>query len=277
MMSSQITKSTGIFFISVIIMLGLLEIPQYIQYKKERSEIKSVIQAGLSFYSPDKIENLPIDSYFMFREVFKHLKIQNISSRGNAHAGNPFIRLINKSKYIADLKFSKPEDGSYKINPEYKFALKYKLDSIVLRALYCDIDGYSDEDFSVLQTLNVGDGGYEDTHFLLSLLFLKINGCYEKNKIEKSIAAVVTPIISAEKNDRYFTDLYAERIVMLYWAGYGRSVQRSWVDVVKNNFNSDDPGWKIDKFFFYSDSHPTGLALLSLIYYLEGKSEQNFY
>jgi len=274
-MALKMKKSTAVFLILTLLILGLLEIPQYVQYQKEQSEIKSVISSGLVFYSPDEIKNLPLDSYLMFREVAKHLNM-DIPSRENTYDNNPFIRFLNKGKYIASLKFSKSEDDSYKINPEYEFALEYRLDGIVLKALYCDVVGYNDEDFSILQTLNHGDGSYEDTHFLLSLLFLKINGCYDRNKIEKSITEATGSIINAEENDTSFSDLYAERIVMLYWAGYGRSVEGTWIDTVKNNF-TNDPGWRINKFLLFSDSHPTGLALLSLIYYLEGKPQQSFY
>ena len=275
-MAFKMKKSTIIFLILTLLILSLLEIPQYIQHQKEQSEIKSVISSGLAFYSPEEVKNLPTDSYFMFREVLKHLKIENIPSREDTYDNDPFIRALNREKYIASLKFSKPENDSYKINPEYEFALVYRLDGIVLKALYCDVAGYNDEDFFVLQTLNTHDGSYEDTHFLLSLLFLKINGCYEKNKIEKLIAEASSSIINAEKKDTSFSDLYAERIVMLYWAGYGRSVERAWVDTVKNNF-TNDPGWRINKFLLFSSSHPTGLALLSLIYYLEDKPQQFFY
>jgi hypothetical protein len=275
-MVSGMKKSTIVFLFLAILVLGSLELSQYVQNQKRQSEIKSVILGGLSFYSPDEIKKLPIDSYFMFREVLKHLKIEGISSMEDTYDSDPFIRFLNKEKYITSLKFSKPENDSYKVNSEYEFAITYRLDGIVLKALYCDITGYNDEDFSVLQTLNHGGGSYEDTHFLLALLYLKENGCYDKNKIEKLIEEAVGSIINAEKNDTSFSDLYAERIVILYWAGYGRSVERYWIDTVKNNF-TDDPGWRINKFLLFSSSHPTGLALLSLIYYLEDKPQQFFY
>ena len=119
------------------------------------------------------------------------------------------------------------------------------------------------------------DGGYWDTHYLMSLLLLKKNGCYEQRRVDDEIEKVVKRIVEIENNDIYFSDLYAERIVALYWAGKGDLVRASWIDKI-SNFPGTDSGWA-DKGKYFSNAHTTGLALLSLLYYQDGSNSQQFY
>ena len=245
----------------------------------------SAISRGMRFYTNEKISGLEIDEYFLLKEIFSHENNVLFSNPQNKYAKDPFKRILNRNDPVLDIKFEKKyfaEDLSrsvnnsfYQLNKPYASFLIDPLDDVLFKSLYCDRSGYDDSDFLILKSINIGDGGYFDTHFLLSLLLLRENGCYSDGKIGEQIGKAVNDILNAEKNDRSFSDLYAERVVVLYWAGYGNLVKKEWIDTIKDGL-TEDPGWR-DKGLFVSDAHATGLALLSLIYYTEGENEQFFY
>jgi hypothetical protein len=270
-------QSITVIIIFILLIFGYF---QFLSPYIDKSETESVVSSGMKFYSEYEVTFLPIDSYFLYKEILQHPQIVPLpttSPSENAYAANPFIRLLGKQNYLTDVDFVR-SDNSYTINPKYKSSLVDPWDSILLKALYCDKTSYDDKDFSILQTLNHNDGSYWDTHFLLALLFLKNNGCYDSTKIENSIQKVSNTIIAKEAIDTSFSDLYAERIAVLYWAGYGKNIQKQWIEKIKDSLTTD-PGWRIDNSYAYTDSnsHTTGLAILSLIYYIEAKPEQSFY
>lgn len=243
------------------------------------------IKKGLEFYKPEKIENFKIDEFLLLREIKFHRNDIGLPDLTKKFDQDPFKRILNKNDFFTDLKFFHKDfsetsgqsinNSFYWLNKPYDSFLEFPYDDVSLKSLYCDVAGYDDYDFLALKALEKGDGGYQDTHFLLSLLFLKENGCYQKNLIDEQIKNAVNKILAAQENDLIFSDLYAERIVFLYWAGRGDAVKRQWIGRVKNNL-LDEPGWK-DKNGFFANPHTTGLALLSLIYYTEGKNVQAFY
>lgn len=245
----------------------------------------SAIEKGLQFYTSQKVEKLKIDEYLLFREINQRENKTDLTGRQEKYAEDPFKRILNKNEYITELFFDRSSFGQgmnqlsgrpiYRLNDPYAKFLEEPWDDVILKALYCDIVSYDDADFSVLKSVKTNDGGYWDTHVLLSLLILQENKCYSSEKIDEQIRQATEKIILAERTDKIFSDLYAERIVFLYWAGLGNVVKKEWVDIVKDNL-TDDPGWRRERAFF-SNAHTTGLALLSLIYYREGENRQSFY
>jgi hypothetical protein len=243
------------------------------------------IEEGVGFYAPQNLEKLNIDDYLLLREINLRKNEVDISSLQEKYAQNPFKRILNKEDYVSNLYFDRSGFGKnpqhpsnnplYELNSPYHLFLEEPWDDVILRALYCDISGYDDTDFSVLKSVKTGDGGYWDTHVLLGLLLLQENRCYNPEKIREQIGQVAEQIIAAQQKDRIFSDLFAERIVFLYWAGYGNAIRKEWTDMVKENL-TQDPGWRMEN-TFSSSAHTTGLALLSMIYYREGENKQPFY
>lgn len=266
-------KNYLIFFsVIILILFG------YTENKKEKQELNSLISKGINFYSKDRAKDLKIDSYIMLKDIATRTGNNDLLVEEGIYDNDLFVRFLNKEKFPESLEIMMP-----KLYPPYRVSLKDEyartepFAGILLKALYCDKLGYTDYDFGILYTLYNGDGSYWDTHFLLSLIFLKNNNCYEEEKINTAIKQVSKSIILAQEKDVEFTDVYAERIVMLYWAGYGNFVQKDWIRKVKENFIENPPGWKAIGFLPYPNSHTTGLSLLSLLYYLEGKPYQSFY
>jgi len=247
---------------------------------------QEVIDQGLHFYTPENLQSLRVDDAFLLELIEKHTKKTIAPEEAKNFENDPFKRMFSSHSTLSDLTFSRTSDTnthgqskqntSYHINPPFvRNALRDPWDDIMIRSLYCDFGIYDETDFLLLQSLQDNKGNYFDTHFLLGLLLLEKNECYEKESIKKNKEAVVKRIISAEQVDTVSSDLYAERIVFLYWAGYGQAVQKEWIDIIRNSLATDS-GWRTGK-DTNSNAHTTGLALLSLLYYEEGKNMQRFY
>jgi hypothetical protein len=259
-------KKTGIIFvILLVIALGSIEAGIRARSEKTLHALPGSIVRGMAYYSANTIANLPIDSYFLYEKIIDGKNKSHPPFDTAAYAPNPFVRLLDKNVYIPSLAFSAPENNAYKINPEYEQYLTDPWDSVLLKALYCDISGYDYKDFATLESLYQGDGGYFDTHLIIGLALLERNSCYQKEEIDAALSRAAKSVIQAENSDNVFSDLYAERIVVLYWAGFGEYVRSNWIERVEDS--SSDPGWGAGAPGETVNPHTTGLALLSLIYY----------
>ncbi|MBI5533968.1 MAG: hypothetical protein HY898_14700 [Deltaproteobacteria bacterium] len=140
------------------------------------------------------------------------------------------------------------------------------------RAFHCDLLRYGRSDVDQLLDARDHQGGYEDTHVVIGLLLVRDNGCYDPEVLDKHVAAVAETLLAAQRNDEEFSDLYAERVVCLYWAGFGGAVRPEWMDRIRRSQNADG-GWGLRP---GEPSHPhtTANAALALTYYLEGKPAQ---
>jgi hypothetical protein len=161
----------------------------------------------------------------------------------------------------------------YAIDEKIKNIFTDPTDDVVLKALYCDKSGYDDFDYELLKIIRDKKGGYGDTHYLLSLLFLEKLECVNWNKIVQDKQSVIHDILAAESKKQVFSDLFVERIVVLYWAGKGDKIKFKWIKKVVKNIQKNG-GWK-DKNTKNSDPHATGLAALSIKYFLENKNLQD--
>jgi len=265
----------------------------YVEFFTRYVEYYPNIKKGVNLYTQDRIAQLRQDEYFFANEIAERKKIGNLdlSYLKKKYDKDVFKRLLNKNDYISGIQIEKknivnaigkPFEGEgnfYSIKNVDKINYDYEnfgyWNDIMVKAIYCDKTGFDDTDFYVLNLLKSEDGGYLDTHYLFGLLFLKKNKCYAEDKIDGQINDVSNDIAAAEDNDKTFSDLYAERIVFLYWAGHGNLIKKEWVDLVKINFH-EEYGWTEKDSYSFS-GHVTGLSLLSLIYYVEGKTIQPFY
>lgn len=238
------------------------------------------------------------EDYFLVQIAAEHNEdfSKRVSSNflGKENKKDPFRRILNKSDSARDLSIKREVqyldefadfiawnsdilgNKFYTVDEEYAEFLNDPWDDLMLKALYCDISGYDEMDFFLLSLINDEKGGYLDTHFLLGLLLLKENRCFNEERISEGIEKVIGEIVAAQKSDQKFSDLYAERIVFLYWAGHGDLVEKEWISKVKRNFKKDDLGWR-DIGESMSNPHTTGLSILALIYFSEGETAQKFY
>lgn len=236
---------------------------------------QSVIDQGLQFYTPGRIQALRVDEAFLF-SLIRQSRGRTLPENLKApYENDPFSRLFDMDNPIRDIVFHRnpsptlidepSRNNTYSIDPPYEKFLYDPWDDLLFKALYCDIDGYDNTDFSLLTTRGDGIGGYADTHVLLGLLFLEKNQCFDQGKIESHKKTLVRHIVTAEERDMVFSDLYVERIVFLFWSGYGNTVKKEWLAIVRKNIESDF-GWRWQASDTHSSAHATGLALLALIY-----------
>ncbi len=239
------------------------------------------------YYNQDKTIRLYIDSYLMLKllqeKKFKFDKVNIVSSNNISYKDDPFKRLLNRDDYVKDFELIPKEwntnnsynNSYYDVNEKYRKFLIDPWDDILLKVLYADILGYNIEDFGKLLSLKSGKGDYTDTHIFLALLLLKENKAFDENQINNQIKSLVKILVYTQDKENEFSDLFAERIVFLYWAGFGNLVKKEWINIIRKAKNKDF-GWPLYE-GEESNPHSTGLALLSLIYFNEGKNKQDFY
>ena len=237
------------------------------------------------FFNQENAIGLHIDSLVMLKLLQvknKKFNIANINILVDLK-NDPFKRLLNRDDYVKDLEITSStwnnteeyNNSFYIINSKYQKYLMDPWDDILLKVLYADILGFNKTDFDRLLSLKSGKGDYTDTHVFLALIILKQNNGFDQKKIDISLKELAAILVKAQDKDKIFSDLYAERVVFLYWAGFGNLVKKEWINIIKNSKNKD-MGWS-DYQGEESNPHSTGLALLSIIYFKEGKSKQDFY
>lgn len=153
----------------------------------------------------------------------------------------------------------------YGFNEEIQKTLVHKFDDVLIKSLYCDKTDFDDVDLEILLSMRDYVGGYADTHGMLGMFFLEGNKCINAARLKKARDSIVSSLIKALEIDTIFSDIYAERIACLYWAGVGHLVQREWIEKILAAQRSDG-GWA-DEDQQDSNVHATGLAVLSIKYY----------
>ncbi len=234
----------------------------------EKIKIKRALGRVENYYQNSepstRFDNQAIQAWLGFRDI-EELKV-NLKD-------DPLIRLLNaeliQQESIEHTIINYDENGKI-----IDFSAQ-KLDDFMIRALYCDMNGFNQQDYYLMSKLRDNSAGYRDTHFLIYNLILQKLGCFDQNILEAHERAVVETILQAQNNDINFSDLYAERIVVLAWAGHTELIQKSWVENILEA--QDQQGAWVESNIIYSEElmkkertkHATGLAALSLKYYLD--------
>jgi hypothetical protein len=137
------------------------------------------------------------------------------------------------------------------------------IDQILVPALYCDRFGLTDDYVSSLEE-NMGFSGYELTHVLLAVVWIKENGC--QIPLSDSVVKNLYHLNAALIDRNYIVeDLELEAAVFLYLAGQGDLVKPDFIEKVILAQNQDG-GWSISGNDQNSDWHPTILGLLLLLH-----------
>lgn len=244
----------------------------------EQLSLYTAYRDGGNFYRTRDRSEFRTDERWLHALLFDHMRA---GMRGDArHIPNdPFDKVLGKNhRSWKVFPFSGPVSmgprQGYAVGTDYQSFIQDPWDDLVLRSLYCDVYGYSDEDFRVLGSLSP-DGGYTDTHVLLALLFLRENGCYDRPERDFAIGKVSDMLVRAAEEDESWSDLFSERIVFLYWAGEGERVKPEWIDRIVRA-QAADGGWADASWGEGSNPHSTGLSMLAIRYFLEGSGRVGF-
>jgi len=138
--------------------------------------------------------------------------------------------------------FRRIVDHDNKLQPGDDAAVTLLVDQLTVPALYCDRTPPPSNYGALLDAAN-GSGGYLRTHALLSLQWLRENGCampaaadYEKALLDGVAGLIV--------DDGAASDLELEAAGFLYAYGRGDMVHPTFVDEVMAQQN-DDGGWLV--------------------------------
>lgn len=254
----------------------------YVNFLK-KTQFSHALENSKNFYLSNS-SPLQTDEYVMLLWLWPSIA----SETERAHQRDLFYRLYSNDLKADDaivkrrvdskeeleefVDFFGVEEFLYDFGDMDRDVLTDPVDDFVLKALYCDVNGYDQFDLDLLETVQDHYGGYGDTHYLLSLLFVERLGCVPSEKTMENKEAVINRIIIAEKKDQNFSDLFAERIVLLYWAGRGDAVRASWIKMVSDTQNGDG-GWR-DLGQDVTDPHATGLSALAIKYFIENIDHQ---
>lgn len=234
---------------------------------------------GGNFYRGVDRAALHVDERWLAALLFERWR-PALERDARARSFDPFEKALSSSWGVPDV-FSLPvatrvgDRLGYEISPSYRMFLRDPWDDLLLRALYCDVYGYTPQDFQVLGRL-VPDQGYTDTHVLLALLFLRENGCYDTPERERAMRSVVERVSQAAENDKEWSDLYSERIAFLYFAGEGERVKPEWIRRIVAA-QERGGGFRDPLFGDEPNAHSTGLSLLVFRYFLEQAKEPSFF
>ena len=131
--------------------------------------------------------------------------------------------------------------------------------------VYCD--RLPRPDVVARTVLSTTSAGYEATHQLLALEYMKQNGCLSPDE-EKTLGLTARAIAAEQQQDAVFSDLWAERLAVLLYGDYRQLVETSWIETL---IAQQDPSgaWSDPRFprRFYKtpeNPHTTVLAVWAL-------------
>ena len=277
--------------ICLIVIFLLLEImlyiyaPQHSTYVRvsKKYQLTPAIEHTRSFFIHYNAPLL-IDEFILTQRVWPDM----IDASHKKYAQDPFDRVLDGMQPMDDFTITRLADDRkqlsdlvtifgeqtelYDVDDQWKEQLRDPYDRALLRALYCDRFGYDAFDLMFLEGYADHEGGYGDTHYLMGLVMLQENNCMNTDELRQKIDVVARRLIAVTQKDRTFTDIYAERVVTLYWAGYGKSIRYAWIAHMIDHVQSD--GGYADGTHYASHPHTTGLVALALHYFIEGEEKQ---
>jgi hypothetical protein len=253
------------FFCLLLLAIGIARFAS-----TEKTEIKRALSRVENYYKNSepstRFDNQAIQAWLGFRDI-EELKL-NLKD-------DPLIRLLNTERIHQDS--IKHTIINYDENGNIVDFTAQKLDDFMIRALYCDMNIFDQRDYYLMSKLRDYQGGYGDTHFLIYNLILEKLECFDSNILQAHRRMVIETILESQNKETEFSDLFAERIVVLSWAGRADLIQESWITIILKS-QDENGSWTEENLHYPEEymrqeriQHATGLAALSLKYYLDKK------
>ncbi|MCA9508525.1 MAG: hypothetical protein KC505_08900 [Myxococcales bacterium] len=231
----------------------------YLKNQHNIQDIGSLFLKKLSLPESVSERDVPLGDPFS-RTIDQKYALRSIAIKRKISSLNELKTLVKKNSSTFSNYF-------YQFPPSIQKRVVHNYDDVLIKALYCDEGAYDELDLAILLSMRDYQGGYADTHSLLGIFFLEGNKCLSLNPqaLESAKKNIIGHIIKALEKDKVYSDLYAERVACLFWAGAGHLVKKAWIDIIIHAQRADG-GW-MDPAQKQSTVHPTGLSYLSIEYY----------
>ncbi len=217
-----------------------------------------------NFYKDTYKKPIETDEFILLTWLYPTIAQRNLKT----YEIDPFYRLLNKDYKI---NITNKEDIE-----TFAYLMTDWTDADIIPTLYCDKIDYSQDEFEQLKKIRDYKGYYGDTHYLMSLLFLESLNCQLPEILTKEKSSVINAIIKAQNNTiQPSIDLFAERIVFLYWAGEKKQIKYNWIKRLVHSQNNDGSWTEIGT--QESDYHITGLSALAIQYYINNGIDNNIW
>ncbi len=243
----------------------------------------AVTKAG-EFIAGLRNERVRVDDFWLLSLTLRHRpdwKSAPVFARPaeQRFPGDPYLRFLRRDHPPAGLAFERVEKGSpdwpYRMPEAYAKMMYAPFDRVLLRALYCDVGTFDEQDVAIARQAAKGDGGYADTHALAALLLVIEQGRDPGGHADAAVDDLVPFLVAAQERAEVVDDLYAERITFLYWAGQGKQVKTAWLDRLVQA-QRPDGAWGSGSGQGHN-LHTTALATLALLYHEDGAATQRIY
>lgn len=122
------------------------------------------------------------------------------------------------------------------------------------------------KDFWTKVKQNYSQGGYEMTHILLALSFMKDNGCAVPDQAREIEREVIAAMIQLANDPATNADLRYESIAFIMLAGKYDSVNSEWIQKILSE-QRPDGSWSFTLNDGKSNDHATTLALWAILEY----------
>jgi hypothetical protein len=153
---------------------------------------------------------------------------------------NKFLEFKNDPINIAYQRLLNGDDSyRYSETDLQGFSQRFDL-YLTIPALYCDKQptpsAVETQIFATDQT-----SGYELTHQFIGMLFLEQQGCKNRqtDPVFKSALTATAQKIASEEEGAVFSDIFAERVALLEYAGFANLIQPEWLQDIVNNQQAD--------------------------------------
>jgi len=212
----------------------------------EFSPAEKALELAHDYYTSGNLEKATrLDEVLFPTLIWSDFKLENYHDLET----EPFVRLVSPERTFGISK-----------------ADKNQLKDPLIQMLYCDYLGTTEDTYNKFKEVRDNQGGYDDTHFLIGALLYKKLCAPTASTVSSDIDSVVASITEAQKTDNQFSDLYAERVVVLYWAGAIDKIDSIWIQKILDAQQSDG-SWKVEDNVF----HITALSSLALKYNHDSK------
>jgi len=252
--------------------------PSDLETDVEEVELKRSINNAIQ-YLENQFQNrdeVDFSDMYIYSYLHKKYDLKNLFPKEYIFQKIQKLKASNQTHKQALLLY-RTVDKNFIISEDYlQLGFDGATDEILLKALYCN---HFPPDDNFLETLKIyaDKGGYDLTHSLLALQWLKENNCiqtYWEEMFEGKSQLITTEDYIIKQNlelidaaDNY-NDLFIEAIAFVQYAGYHSLIKHEWVQNIIA-LQQMDGGWKRSSTHNESDIHASLLALWALLEWVD--------